>query len=174
MFRRLVPVLFLVGAVGISDANAMAISVDSVAQTIARPASGFVDVLFTGTITLDPGFEQAGAFLTVLLTAGGDLIDSSFPTVTNNLTGTLFSVRVASTDGLGLYAFQADLVHPALINFFECQIGGGACNTATVNYSVNVVPAAPVPEPASLLLVGSGIAAVMAQVRNRRKAQRAS
>jgi hypothetical protein len=69
------------------------------------------------------------------------------------LSGVLFAVTVAATDTLGLYAFDFSLVNPASVTFFECPIGGGLCNGATVNYSVNVV-AQTVPEPATLTLFG--------------------
>jgi hypothetical protein len=140
---------------------------DNPNQTIVRPTSGFVDVDYTGTIGLTDGFEVELASVTPLLTAFGDLIGGGFPLVTFNSAGVLFSVRVLSTDVLGLYDRTYDLTSPASVTFFECPIAGGLCNGDVVRYSLNVVDRLPVPEPTALALLGAGLLAGLGASRRR-------
>jgi hypothetical protein len=59
---------------------------------------GFVDVEFTGTITLTPGFEASGASISVLYNADGDFLDGFGVALTGDLTWVLFTVRVLPSD----------------------------------------------------------------------------
>jgi len=139
-----------------NNAHAIFVTLDDNSLTVTRPLSGTTVVDFIGQVTLSTGYEAQGGALSSLWTAGGDMIDSAFPSFTHNLSGVLFSVTVSAVDGLGLYAFDSTLSSPAWVSFAECQIGGGSCNNFGVNYSLDVVEAT-VPEPASIALVALGL-----------------
>lgn len=157
MFRNIIAgfSLAIVGLVS-NNAHAIFVTLDDNSLTVTRPLSGTTVVDFIGQVTLSTGYEAQGGVLSSLWTAGGDMIDSSFPNFTHNLSGVLFSVTVSAVDGLGLYAFDSTLSSPAFVNFAECQIGGGSCNNFGVNYSLDVIEAT-VPEPASVALMALGL-----------------
>lgn len=165
MFRKLVPQFLAVFALAAGTAHAITFTLDDYAKIVERPATGFVDVAYTGSVTLTDGFELLGSSASSLWTAGGELADGVFPHATFALTGTMFTFRVFDTDALGHYAYGADLTSPARLTLSECPIGGGFCNNATVEYSLDIVEKA-VPEPASLALLGAGLG--LAAVRRRR------
>ena len=159
MLRSLVATVFvLTGAILTpSTASAIVVTLDDYSLTAVRPLTGTTQADFTGTITVTDGFELELVSESSLWQASGDIIDSWFPNLTFALSGVLFSVTVSATDTLGLYAFDSTLTSPAWITFFECPVGGGSCPGATVEYSVEVVAPAAVPEPGTLLLVGGGL-----------------
>jgi PEP-CTERM motif-containing protein len=151
--------------------QAIILTVDNPNQTVLRPTTGFVDVTFTGTIGITPGFELISGSATSLWNASGDLIAGVFPDFAFGVGGILFTVRVGSTD-LGLYNLDSTLLNPARVGFAECPIVGGFCNNAFTTYSVNVVDSLPVPEPSTLSLFG--IAALLVGVSLRRRSPAAS
>ena len=168
MVWKLVPAVLAFSILGTGSASAITFTLDDVLPSVVRPDVGFVDVEFTGTITLTPGYELISASISSLYKADGDVLDSIGADPTFDLTGVLFTVRVLSSDALGVYNLRNDLVTPARISFGECQIGGGACGSAQSNYGVNVV-AAPVPEPSALglLLCGAGVLRFVRRRRSR-------
>lgn len=168
MFRRLVPVFLFVFALAAGTAHAMTFTLDDYAKTVVQPSSGFIDVDFTGTITIDQGFEHAGFSAFSLWTASGDMLGDGSPMFPfpYNLTGTIFTWRVYSTDAPGHYAYRSDLVTLGRISASECQIAGSACGSVPVNYSIDVV-AGQAPEPASVALVGAALAGFAMRRRRR-------
>jgi hypothetical protein len=166
MIRPVVTILVL-GLIAVAgDASAMSFTLDSYTKSVERPASGFVDVEFTGTVTVDDGFQLSLATLSPLMTAAGEMIDSVWPLLPTggipvNTPTTLFLVRVADTDAAGHYAFFGAAL--ASVSFFQCPIGGGFCNGETVNYSLDVVEK--IPEPAASVLVSAALVAIAARRR---------
>jgi hypothetical protein len=166
MVRLVVAVLVFGFAAVAGDASAMSFTLDSYTKSVERPASGFIDVDFTGAVTVDDGFQLSLATISPLMTAGGETIDSVWPSLPSggvpvNTPATMFRVRVADSDAPGHYAFFGAVL--ASVTFFQCPIGGGFCNGETVNYSLDVVEA--VPEPASSVLVAAALVAIAARRR---------
>jgi len=139
MFRKLPPAFLAVFACTSGTAHAITFTLDDYAKIVERPAAGFVDVAYTGTVTLTDGFELVSSSASSLWTAGGELADGGFPQTTFALIGTIFTFRVFDTDVLGHYAYQSDLTSPARLTLSECPIEGGFCNNATVEYSLDIV-----------------------------------
>ena len=170
MKKNLTALFVLAGTLIVpATSNAILVTVDNLNQTVARPATGTTDVEFTGHITVTPEFEYISASATSLWTAAGDLIEGATAIPTFLLDGVIFRVTVGADDALGLYAFDISRTNPAFISFGECPIPGGSCNSFRVNYSINLVDAVPVPEPATLTLLGLGLLAVCGVARRRRR-----
>jgi hypothetical protein len=150
-----------------ATSHAILVTIDNPNQTVLRPTSGFVDVNYTGSFEITDGFRLDFATTTPLFTASGDMLDSQFPHPLFGFDGVLFSVRVASTDALGLYDRTFDPTIPATVVFSECPIAGGLCNDASVIYSLNVVDRLSVPEPTTLALLGAGLLAGLGAGRRR-------
>lgn len=163
MLSKLIPVFVAVSLASVGTAHAITFTLDDVLPTVERPLVGFVDVPFTGTVTIDQGYELLSVAASALYRAPGtaaEVLENPFPTLTFNLTGVLFTVRVTSTDELGTYNLRVGGADPATITYSECPIGGGFCQSASSIFGVDVV-APRVPEPATfaLLLFGGGAAA---------------
>lgn len=162
--------LLALGAVLVLPAtsHAIVIHADNLNQTVERPATGFVDVAYTGTLEYAAGWEAAGGSATSLWTAAGDILDVGSPDFLFGVGGVLFTWRVTSADSLGFYDRNATLTNPARISFAECEIGGSACRSVVLNYSLNVVERVPVPEPTTLSLLGASLLAGFVAARRRR------
>jgi len=91
MFRKLAPAFLAVFACASGTAHAITFTLDDYAKIVERPATGFVDVAYTGTVTLTDGFELVSSSASSLWTAGGELGDGVFPQTTFALTGTIFT-----------------------------------------------------------------------------------
>ncbi|HWC29149.1 MAG TPA: PEP-CTERM sorting domain-containing protein [Dehalococcoidia bacterium] len=164
--RLIVSIFALIGAILTpSTASAIEVTLDDYALTVFQPLAGTTAAEFTGTITITDGYELSFIGASSLWQASGDMIDSVFPDFTFALSGLLFSVTVSAADTLGLYSFDSTLTNPAWVTFSECPVGGGSCSSATVEYSVEVVAPPGVPEPATLLLLSSGLVGLAARGR---------
>jgi hypothetical protein len=164
--KKKISVLLALTAAALLPATSQAIVVtlDDANPTVSRLSSGYVDVAYTGTISVTDGFELMFFGSTSVWNASGDLIAGVFGQFAYDTPGTLFTVRYDASD-FGLYAYDA-FGGLASYNFAECQIGGGFCNNAGGSFSLNIVDPTSVPEPATITLFG---AALLAGVGLRRR-----
>jgi hypothetical protein len=172
MCYRIMVGIALIMLIGMQPADAIVITLDEPSPTVVRPVTGTTEVNFTGRIEIADGFEPGTIQGSTLFNENGDRLDVGFPmprfdSGRFNVAGVLFSVLVSATDSLGLYSFgNFELKTPVFLRYFECPIGSiTGCNSSTVNYSLNIVAAAGVPEPSMPALIGMGILALLLVTR---------
>ena len=141
-----------------SGASAITITIDNPNQTVALPTTGFAVVDFTGTVALSGSetyiaTESLGG-ATCLPVNVDCLFDYTFGSgpnpFTTNVDTLLFSIIVPSSTQLGFHSGGL---------FAASACGRLTCGGSVVaDYSINVVESSSVPEPATLGLLGLGMA----------------
>lgn len=158
------------GAFGIASAS-VNLNIDLQYQTVVRPSSGSIQVVFTGTVDmLLPTFYVDVAWLETPASASNNTLnptyDPAFLAYANaqvpgaDYVGNLFSVEVASTTPLGFYWLNGGFNNP-LSELVVDATDGQITTSDNEMYGVNVVP-----EPATMAVLGLGAAALL---RRRRK-----
>jgi hypothetical protein len=135
---------------------------DQANQTVIRPTSGTVTLTFSGTLTKDAGDTIFTVALFVPFDSAGHGLFGpvpSFAILTALGDGPRFTINVNSTTPLGMYQFDAGLVNPPVLIYSYNDAAGAPHNSVPAAYSVNVVASA-VPEPATLALLGVGLAGI--------------
>ncbi|MFY9233732.1 MAG: PEP-CTERM sorting domain-containing protein [Fimbriimonadaceae bacterium] len=160
---------FAASAISMAGIN---VNIDSQYQTVVRPGSGSISVMFTGTVdVLLPTFDVNGALLEFPSDGTNFLsgsFDAAFITYLSagagvDYTGALFEITVQSTDDLGLYFLNSSSDGLSALSEFIVYASDGSVTAADNEmFGVEVVP-----EPASMVALGVGIAAL---ARKRRKA----
>ena len=168
--KIIAPLVVALAAFAALPSQAIVAHVDDLSMSAVRPLSGWVNVDFTGTIELTPGFEYVSTSISSLWTAGQDMLNDGTPYRYFPAPGILFSMRVWADDAAGLYAYTFDGGTP-FVTFSECPISGGSCNNATFAYSLEVLEPNAVPEPASGILLAAGLAGLGLVARRRAHAR---
>jgi len=137
------------GYCGVNNLEAIALQKGSYGTgTLSATATG-TDFLTGGTFTLDGNNLNNGGCQTVNGTSFGSCFSS-----TNSTFGTTFDVKLTWTNtGAAGTSFNASGV-----DLKACfSVGGSFCEGSLVS---QVVPGTSVPEPASLMLLGAGLAGI--------------
>ena len=124
-------------------------------------ASGSVNINGTSLPLRSFSLQVQSASVTVPFTTDNLLSLSAACAVTGGVSGGTFPFTVASVGFSGLCTAQINLTRAG-----TDSSGFGLYNLQSITYSLS---AAPTPEPATILLLGSGVIAVIARVRRKRK-----
>jgi hypothetical protein len=147
----------------------ISISFDNANQTVAAPSNGFITVIITGTVSIDPGYHLIGVALdspTNLAHTNSLNIDTSLAFFqfqlqgTGTFTGAILEITVPAGTPPDFYGYRTNDNNPARFGIGVAPNVGGAPTSAEQNYSVTVTQGTAVPdndETFLLLMMSSGI-----------------
>ncbi len=172
--KKSLAVLALAVVAALSQA-AINLNIDNPDQSVNLPTSGTVTLTFTGTITCSSDWKPDGnsfAAYPALQNSSTNLATTAFDgayltyigtaNYGDDYSGNLFTVTVASTDAPGYYGFLVNSNDAAYMSVEGVHTSGNKFNDSeSFSVTVNAVP-----EPASMGVLGLGVAALL---RRRRK-----
>jgi hypothetical protein len=171
--------LALLGVPGVVKAlaiNPVTITLDMPNQVVTAPTIGVTELIFTGSVTVQPGWHVTGESVDMPANSSqtnalSAAFDPSFsPVDGGTYIGNLFDVFVPTGTPQDLYAFRILSTNPSMFSVFASQLsqangaasidGGISSFTGSAPFSVQVNgPATGVPDQGStLLLMGVSMA----------------
>jgi hypothetical protein len=163
--------LFALAAVSVMASAGVNLNLNNPVETVNLPNSGSVNVVFTGTVDVLPGWDASSATLYFPFLGSNGLgggFDSNFLTYLGgsnagvDYSGNLFSITVNSTDAPGYYDFNS--LSPTSTSQFVVGASKNGVSFSDNEYFAVDVQA--VPEPASIAMLGIGS---LALIRRRRR-----